>query len=56
MLGKAPNQHQIDLFKPTLKQIIDPKGKRFVSIISEKTETKPPLKLTRPSRYIGTRC
>ena len=24
MLGKAPNQHQIDLFKPTLKQIIDP--------------------------------
>ena len=25
MLGKAPNQHQFDLFKPTLKQIIDPK-------------------------------
>ena len=25
MLGKAPNQHQIDLFKATLKQIIDPK-------------------------------
>ena len=24
MLGKAPNQHQFDLFKPTLKQIIDP--------------------------------
>ena len=24
MLGKAPNQQQFDLFKPTLKQIIDP--------------------------------
>ena len=24
MLGKAPNQHQVDLFKPTLKQIINP--------------------------------
>ena len=24
MLGKSPNQHQFDLFKPTLKQIIDP--------------------------------
>ena len=24
MLGKSPNQHQIDLFKATLKQIINP--------------------------------
>ena len=24
ILGKSPNQHQIDLFKATLKQIIDP--------------------------------
>ena len=24
MLSKSPNQHQFDLFKPTLKQIIDP--------------------------------
>ena len=24
MLGKAPNQHQFDVFKATLKQIIDP--------------------------------
>ena len=25
MLGKAPHQHQLDLFKATLKQIINPK-------------------------------
>ena len=24
MLGKSPNQHQLDVFKATLKQIIDP--------------------------------
>ena len=24
MLSKSPNQHQFDLFKPTLKQITDP--------------------------------
>ena len=24
MLGKSPNQHQFDLFKATLKQIINP--------------------------------
>ena len=24
MLGKSPNQHQLDVFKAALKQIIDP--------------------------------